>query len=243
MKFADRHLADGGLPMRGARVGRPGRNRRLTWRISVYIHALGGVPSPYTGQSFTKYFEQLQQQYRRLREDLGPEASRAARIDGRAAIRKHGLTKAASELACSGGTIPDSLRGTVDEPKQKEPPKSRQETLNEGGSASEASPRELSNCRRKLRHTNFLTALMHADRLGDDDLHIYPCPLCQGLHVGHDPEQRARERRRLIRELRTLERRLQELEREHVRLLARQSELVAERDSAVHKEKTRCEWP
>jgi hypothetical protein len=30
--------------------------------------------------------------------------------------------------------------------------------------------RELSNCLRKLRHTNFLAALMHADRLDDDDL-------------------------------------------------------------------------
>jgi hypothetical protein len=82
---------------------------------------------------------------------------------------------------------------------------------------------------------------MHADRLGDDDLRIYPCPLCQGLHVGHDPDPRARECRRIIRELRSLERRLQELERERVRLLARQSELVAERDRAVHKEMTQCE--
>jgi hypothetical protein len=110
------------------------------------------------------------------------------------------------------------------------------------GPASEVSRRELSNCRRKLRHTNFLTALMHADRLGDDDLRIYPCPLCQGMHVGHDPERRARERRRIIRELRSLERLLQELERERVRLLARQGELVAERDRTVHEEKTRCEW-
>jgi hypothetical protein len=232
---------DSGLPRKAPHVGRPGRNRRLAWRLSVYIHALGGVPSPYTGQPFTKYFEQLQQQYQKLREELGPEASRAARIAGRAAIRKHGLAKAASEFACSGGST-DNLRGTVDEPKQQDPPKTRQETSNAAGPASEASRRELSNCRRKLRHTNFLTALMHADRLGDDDLHIYPCPLCQGLHVGHDPERRAREHRRIIHELRSLERRLQELERERVRLLARQSKLVAERDRTVHKGETRCEW-
>jgi hypothetical protein len=56
------------------------------------------------------------------------------------------------------------------------------------------------------------------------------------------PERRARERRRIIHDLRSLERRLQELERERVRLLARQSDLVAERDRTVHKEKTRCEW-
>jgi hypothetical protein len=224
------------------KVGRPGRNRRLVWRLSLYINAMGEIPSPYTGQPLPTYAEELQQQYQRLKETHGLEASRDARIAGRAAIRKDGLAKAASEFACSGGSAPDNLRGTVDEPKQQDSPKSRQDTFNESGSASEASPRELSNCRRKLRHTNFLTALMHADRLDDDDLRIYPCPLCQGLHVGHDPEPRARQRRRIIHELQSLERRLQELERERVRLLARQSELVAERDRTVHKEKTLCEW-
>jgi hypothetical protein len=222
-------------------VGRPGRNRRLAWRLGLYINALGGIPSPYTGQPLPTYAEVLQQQYHRLREELGPGASRAARIAGRAAIRKHGLAKAASKFASPGGSTPDSLRGTVDEPKQQDPPKSRKDTSNVAEPASEVGRRELSNCRRKLRHTNFLTALMHADRL-DDDLRIYPCPLCQGLHVGHDPEPRARQRRRIVHELQSLERRLQELERERVRLLTRQSELVAERDRTVHKEKTRCEW-
>jgi hypothetical protein len=223
-------------------MGRPGRNRRQAWRLSVYIHALGGVPSPYTGQPFTKYVEELQQQYQRLWDELGSESSRVARIAGRAAIKKHGLAKAASEFSCSGGSASDNLRGAVDGPKQQDPPESRQETLNGGGSASEVSRRELSNCRRKLRHTNFLTALLHARLLRDEDLRIYPCPLCQGLHVGHDPERRARKRRRIIHELRSLERLLQELERERVRLLARQIDLVAERDRTVHKEKTRCEW-
>lgn len=102
------------------KVGRPGRNRRLVWRLSLYIHAQGGIPSPYTGQPLPTYAEELQQQYQRLRETLGPEASRAARMAGRAAIRKHGLAKAASEFACSGGSTPDNLRDTVDEPKQQD---------------------------------------------------------------------------------------------------------------------------
>jgi hypothetical protein len=108
------------------------------------------------------------------------------------------------------------------------------------GPASEVSRRDLSNCRRKLRHTNFLTALMHAHRLNDDDLRIYPCAVCKGLDVGHDPK--APKHKRLIRELRSLERLLQELESERVRLLARQSELVAERDRIMHKQETRCAW-
>ena len=198
------------------KVGRPGRNRRLVWRLSLYIHALGGIPSPYAGQPLATYADELQRQYQRVREELGPEVSRAARIAWRAAIRKHGLVKAASEFACSGGSVPDNLPGTVDEPKRQYSPKSRHEALNGGGSASEGSRRELSNCRRKLRHTNFLTALLHARLLQDEDLRIYPCPLCQGLHVGHDPGRRARERRRITYQLRSLDRRLQELERERV---------------------------
>jgi hypothetical protein len=60
--------------------------------------------------------------------------------------------------------------------------------------------------------------------------------------VGHDLELRARERRRIIHELRSLERRLQELERERVRLLARQSDLVAERDRTMHKQEIQEDW-
>jgi hypothetical protein len=220
-------------------MGRPGRSRRLTWRLGTYITALGGSPSPHTGQPIPTYTEELQHQYQSLKEALGPEICRLARTAARAAIRKHGLAKAANEFACSEGSIPDSLAG---EPKQRDAPKSRQETSTVARPAGEVGRRELSNCHRKLRHTNFLTALMHADRLGDDDLRIYPCSICKGLHVGHDPEQRVRKRRRIIHELRSLERRLQELERERVRLLARQSELVVERDRTVPKEMTRCEW-
>jgi hypothetical protein len=133
------------------KVGRPGRNRRLAWRLSLYIHALGGTQSPYTGQPLPTYAKELQQQYQRLREELGPEATRAARIAGRAAIRKHGLAKAVSEFACSVGSAPDNLRGMVDEAKQQDPPKSRQETSNVPGPASEVSHRELSNCRASTR--------------------------------------------------------------------------------------------
>jgi hypothetical protein len=224
------------------KVGRPSRNRRLVWRLSLYINALGGTPIPSTGQPLPTYAEELQRQYQRLREERRPEVSRAARIVGRTAIRKHGLRAAASKLACPGRSDLEDHRGTIDELKQQDSLESRQETSNVAGPASEVSRRDLLNCRRKLRHTNFLTALMHAARLDDDDLRVYPCGVCKGLHVGHDPGRRARERRRTIHELQSLERRLQELERERVRLLARQSDLVAERDRTVHKEKARCEW-
>jgi hypothetical protein len=42
------------------------------------------------------------------------------------------------------------------------------------------------SCLRKFRHSNYLSALLHAASLSQDDsLTIYPCPFCGGLHVGH----------------------------------------------------------
>jgi hypothetical protein len=42
------------------------------------------------------------------------------------------------------------------------------------------------SCLRKYRHSNYLSALHHAAALRpDNSLVIYPCPFCDGLHVGH----------------------------------------------------------
>jgi hypothetical protein len=219
-------------------VTRPGRNRRLVWRLTLYIKALGGIPNHHTGQHLPTYVAELQRQYQRLREELGPEACRASRIAVRAAIRKYGLARAASEFACSDRPNLDNVRGPVAEQKQQNSPSRPLVAMNLAEPASVTSRRELSNCRRKLRHTNFLSALLHASQLRDDDLLIYPCPLCDGLHVGHDPERKLRRYRKIVAELRSLQRRLQELEHKRVRLLVRRSELIAERDLAGHKEET-----
>jgi hypothetical protein len=219
-------------------VTRPGRNRRLVWRLSLYIKALGGIPSHDTGEHLPTYVAELQRQYQRLREELGPEACRASRIAVRTAIRKYGLARAANEFACSDRPNLNNVRGTVAEHMQQDSPSRPLVVMNLAELASATNRRELSNCRRKLRHTNFLSALLHASQLQDDDLHIYPCPLCQGLHVGHDPERRARRCRQITAELRSLRRRLQELERQRVRLMARETDLVAERNGFVHKEET-----
>ena len=42
------------------------------------------------------------------------------------------------------------------------------------------------NCKRKLRHPHYLSALLHARCLRqDENLIIYPCSVCSHLHVGH----------------------------------------------------------
>lgn len=66
--------------------------------------------------------------------------------------------------------------------------------------------RDVWNCKRKLRHVEYLSALLHASRLGDPDLDVYPCPVCAGLHVGHDPDRL--KRRTLAKELASIERRI-----------------------------------
>jgi len=219
-------------------VTRPGRNRRLVWRLTLFIKALGAIPSHDTGQHLPTYVAELQHQYQRLREELGPEACRTSRIAVRAAIRKYSLAKAASEFSCSGRPNLDNVRETMAEQKQQDSPSWPPVVLNSAALASATNRRELSNCRRKLRHTNVLSALLHASQLQDDDLHIYPCSLCQGLHVGHDPEWKARRYRQITAELRSLRHRLQELQHERVRLMARESDLIAERNSLVHKQET-----
>jgi hypothetical protein len=41
-------------------------------------------------------------------------------------------------------------------------------------------------CRRKLCHTDYLSALWQARRLAEENISIYPCNVCNGLHLGHD---------------------------------------------------------
>jgi hypothetical protein len=37
-------------------------------------------------------------------------------------------------------------------------------------------------CQRKLCHRDYFSALLHAQRLADENLIIYPCPVCDGIH-------------------------------------------------------------
>jgi hypothetical protein len=52
---------------------------------------------------------------------------------------------------------------------------------------------------------------MDAHRLEDQDLTIYPCPVCDGLHVGHRLDAEARRRRSIIKEVESLDRRIRGL--------------------------------
>ena len=61
------------------------------------------------------------------------------------------------------------------------------------GEAVHGNSRERRNCKRKLRHRHYLSALLHACRLRqDEDLIIYPCSLCSHLHVGHSGKMKGK---------------------------------------------------
>jgi hypothetical protein len=92
--------------------------------------------------------------------------------------------------------------------------------------------REVWNCRRKLRHVDFLSALKHASGLGEQDIHIYRCQVCDGLHIGHDPSsERLKVHKKLRKKLNAIAKRLQVLELEKQQLEDRKRALIAQQAS------------
>ncbi len=84
------------------------------------------------------------------------------------------------------------------------------------------------NCRRKLCHPHYLSALLHARKLNDDQLNIYPCGICQHLHIGHmkqsTPQQKKKAR---------LERRIAEVSQQLAQLRCNLQKLLAEEAKAA----------
>jgi hypothetical protein len=199
------------------------KDRRYVLRLALYIEVMGSVPSVYGGQPLSAYAIVLQQQYQALRHDLGPEASAAARGAGRELIRTKGFPEIQKMFACllspvyrqpDGGTHEGTsvIYRAVTSEAEKE------RLLRKGRL----------NCRRKLRHLDYLTALLHARRLEEQDLNIYPCSICGGLHVGHRPDAVAQRRRFIVKELKSLDRRTREIEQSYAGLVDRRKNLAAE---------------
>ncbi len=89
------------------------------------------------------------------------------------------------------------------------------------------------NCRRKLCHPDYLSALMHARKLNDDELSIYPCPLCHHLHVGHMKQRTPQQKKkaRLERRIAEARQQLAQLRRNLQKLLAEEAKPAATNDS------------
>ena len=157
-------------------------------RLIAYIRAVGAEPLPFSHPTFRAYRADLQRQYEMIRSGMDDEAGRQARLMGRALVRLKTLQGAAGDMVPITLSPADKRTGSrridfndfelhVHIPSHPVAPEFN------------LAPRDVRNCKRKLRHVDFLSALRHAVRLGDSDLHVYPCPVCFGLHVGHDPDR------------------------------------------------------
>jgi hypothetical protein len=212
----------------GDKVRKLSKSQRLVLRLAVYIEAMGSVPIGYKGQSLRAYATELQQQYARLKHQLGPEVSSAARISGRTQIRQEGFAEIRSRFVSSGLFDPVNHQlATVGEHESK-PSDLHREVQRPSGAADDCR-REQVNCRCKLRHITLFSAWAHARQLQDPDLHVYLCPVCDGLHVGHEPNWGARRRRRL-KKLRSIDAQLKSFERQRDERLTLRTKLLAELD-------------
>ena len=80
------------------------------------------------------------------------------------------------------------------------------------------------NCRRKLCHPHYLSALLHARKLSDDNLVIYPCRFGH-LHIGHMKQRTPHQKKkaRLERKIFQTRQQLAQLRRNLQKLLAEEA--------------------
>jgi hypothetical protein len=208
-------------------------SKREALRLAVYVRELGAEPVALQGKDYRGWERGLQRQYQELRESLGKEAGQSARVRGRAVIRREGLSSAVADL------LPTPMRSQRRNADNSKPVADQSLPQTAAASASVKDPVNLVQraiapnprvCQRKYRHSNFLTAMLHARELRSPGLHVYPCDVCGGLHVGHDPESEHTQRARAVtkrlrainQQLAAMERQAAELRRERQRLLSEQ---------------------
>jgi hypothetical protein len=191
----------------------------MAMRYAVYLRFLGADPVQFRHRTYSDYATALQQQYDGLLRTVDPAIARQARITGRALIRKQTLPVAAGDLFCSSDNQDHAVPMTQ---KSRNPLRETATTAERlGGPALEDLPtsKDMWNCRRKIHHRDYLSAMQHAAALVDRDLQIYPCNVCMGLHVGHDPNsERQQMRKQIKKKLNLLTRRLDALENEKSQL-------------------------
>jgi hypothetical protein len=180
-------------------LAKSAKHRVIAMRFALYIEALGEKPLPLEHRSYRKYAASLGQQYEGLRVKHGSEQTSKARATARAEIRKLTLRVAAAGLVPDMPPTPPKVRskrsGTAKTARPRTnptvpdtSPSQTQAVLPQ--SIDEVTPKrkDLWNCRRKLSHFDYLSALLHARRLPPDPsnpaLNIYPCFVWGGLHVG-----------------------------------------------------------
>lgn len=208
--------------------------KRRAMRLAVYIRQLGADPVHLRGTDYRSWERGLQKQYQTLRATLGTEAGQAARVRGRALIRREGLSSIVADL------LPVPTRA-----QRKQVSRANPSAQKSAGSVLVEAPiswvevpvtTNPATCKRKYRHPHFLSAMLHARRLGSPGLQVYPCEHCHyGLHVGHDPNSEATKRARAVRK------RLRSIEKQLAAIARQADELQRERRSLLSEQGVRTE--
>jgi hypothetical protein len=215
-------------------VAKMGKSKQSALRFALYVKALGGEPVPFNQRDFGTYAIALQQQYEELRHSLDRKVVVEARNAARALIRKQTLAVAAqaiipiSQSASRDEEALDAAFPTAGQINVTSNAILHEETRSCMPSRSDvSSSRAVWNCQRKIRHPDYLSAIKHARCLGDEELNIYPCSACSGLHVGHDPHsETVKQRRYARRQLQSIAKRLELLDTEKHRLRLQQKTLA-----------------
>jgi hypothetical protein len=198
--------------------------RHAMW-LTVYLRMAGVTPLPYKHQTEHLYVADLQRQLSYVRRNLGENEWHRLQHSARQLVRTSSLETVAAGGRLSGGDSKDGPQGA----NQSKPTPSSSTAQCPVPTASEKW-----NCRRKLRHPDYLSALRHAGNLGEPDLRIYPCSVCLGLHIGHDPD--ATRLKGVERNLDDIEFRLAVLEVER-KQLNRHRDLLLERQEQLRERK------
>jgi hypothetical protein len=172
-------------------------------RLALYIKTMGVEPVPIQHTGYRAHAAALQKQYDKLKLELDLGVFMQARTAARAQIKQHTLPVAAQGLLPPVPNAPPKPR-----PKKALKVRSRlQKTISYAPARNISPPppplpvrtgpnkRLRRQCRKKLMHLNFLTALLHARHhfryFGEDNFNIYPCQVCNGIHIGHRKSKKA----------------------------------------------------
>ena len=130
-------------------------------RLALYVKTLGADPLPFEHTDFVSYQKDLEKQAKQLELQVGSKKAKGAKRAVRGLLNRTPLSAAAAGLVPLYPLYRFAPLPII---------------------ACDA------NAARSWS-TNFLSALHHvhqlAQRSGDSNLRIYPCLVCNGIHIGH----------------------------------------------------------
>jgi hypothetical protein len=147
-----------------------GASKRTALRFAVYIRGLGGEPLPFAHTDYRAYTVALQRQYDNLRLALDPTVVKEARAAGRILIRRQSLAVAAGNSISAIPSIAHctdyqqnpshavSLLKTASAQRRGESSMVEAEAGNLPKTQRQ-SAKDAWNCRRKIRHSDYLSAI------------------------------------------------------------------------------------